>query len=134
CRRFCPRLQRMPLGTVRWKRMIRAHEAWARRQYQLPPRPRRVHHELPESDCVPRGVPERMKLVLDAIVAYKAAHDGCSPTIREITEATDISSTSLVKGYLERLEEAGKIRLSGEHGTSRGIEVVGAQWIYERGD
>ena len=60
------------------------------------------------------------------IVDYKRAHDGNSPTLREIVDAGLASSTSVADYRLAALEEAGLIRrpCSG----ARTIEVVGATW------
>jgi SOS-response transcriptional repressor LexA len=44
------------------------------------------------------------------------------PTVREIQNKFDLSSTSMVNGILRRLERLGHIRRSGK---SRGIRVVG---------
>ena len=51
----------------------------------------------------------RQQEMLDAIVAYKAEHDGVSPTIRELMVAVDLNSTSAVSYHLDRLERKGYI-------------------------
>lgn len=66
--------------------------------------------------------------VLCYIVKHKREHDGCPPVVREIMEACDISSTSLVDYYLKSLAAAGFIRLLA--GKARGLEVVGGRWTY----
>ena len=71
---------------------------------------------------------DRQQRMYDFIVAYKAAHDGRSPTIREIGDACDISSTSVVNYNLAGLARAGFIaRPAGE---SRAITVRGGAWRY----
>lgn len=64
--------------------------------------------------------------VFDFIVKHKRAHDGNSPSSREIMDAAHVSSTSMVHFYLDALERDGKIRL--EYGRSRRIEIVGGEW------
>ncbi len=61
------------------------------------------------------------------IVQHKVAHDGNSPTIREIAAACDIASTSHVYYWLARLAGAGWIVV--RDGRRRAIEVVGGRWI-----
>ncbi|HEX7076800.1 MAG TPA: transcriptional repressor LexA [Candidatus Eisenbacteria bacterium] len=61
----------------------------------------------------------------DAILAYlaEALRDhGRPPTLREIGDAFGIASTNGVRYYLDRLEQAGKIRR--DRFTSRGIELT----------
>lgn len=65
--------------------------------------------------------------VLRFIISFKAAHDGNSPTYREIMADCDLASTSLVAYYLAELEDRGQIRRPGV-GRSRGIEVTGGRW------
>lgn len=66
------------------------------------------------------------KRIFEFIVDYKRAHDGNSPTSREIVEGAGISSTSVVHYHLGALEREGKIRLGDSK--SRRIEVVGGEW------
>ena len=69
--------------------------------------------------------------VYEFIVAYKQAHDGNSPTIREIGAACGISSTSVVVYWLQRLQRDGLIHRPepqiGNRYASK-IELVGGQW------
>jgi repressor LexA len=67
----------------------------------------------------------RAKVVFEFIVGFKRAHDGISPSMREILEGCDISSTSLVNYYLERLVDKGLIERYGDWGKSRNLMVVG---------
>jgi repressor LexA len=60
--------------------------------------------------------------ILEFIETYLAEHD-YPPTIREIGKAVGISSTSVVKYNLERLQDKGKIKRSGE--VSRGLRLMG---------
>ena len=69
---------------------------------------------------------QRRIAVLDAIVVYKQAHDGNSPTIRYLAEATGLT-TSQVHKYLGDLSELGAIRLA-EGSRAAAIEVVGGRW------
>lgn len=64
--------------------------------------------------------------IYDFIVQYKQAHDGCSPTIREIMQACDYKTTSAVYYILKRLTVEGLIELDPRN--SRSIRIVGGQW------
>jgi SOS-response transcriptional repressor LexA len=64
--------------------------------------------------------------VLQFIIAYKAANDGNSPSLREIGPAVGISSTSVVVYQLVELERAGLISRTGTN--RRQIVVTGGQW------
>lgn len=68
--------------------------------------------------------------VLRFIIEYKSFHDGNSPSIREIMDACQITSTSVASNILRRLANRGDIRLvdDGESALSRNIEVVGGHW------
>lgn len=68
--------------------------------------------------------------VYEYIEKYKKAHDGNSPTIREIGAACGMHSTSHVKKMLEKLASLGYIRLpeEGKRAAAR-IEVIGGYWI-----
>lgn len=73
--------------------------------------------------------------VFDFIVQFKTANDGNSPSVEQIKNACDITSTSVVMYYLGKLENAGKITrellVGGEIGKARrirNIRVVGAKW------
>jgi len=65
--------------------------------------------------------------LLKWIVLYKEAHDGDSPSIREIQDALGISSTSVVEYLLKKLAGDGKIR---REPNRKSIEVVGGEWKY----
>lgn len=67
--------------------------------------------------------------IFDFIVAYKRQNDGNSPTLREIGEQFNVS-TSVVSSHLNKLIEAGKLAKP-EFNSSRNIVVVGARWIYD---
>ena len=75
----------------------------------------------------PTEVPTTEDRVFDSIVDYKAAHDGNSPSNRNIMDACAISSTSVVNYHLRRLAAAGRIRL--DFSLARSIEVPGARWL-----
>jgi len=63
----------------------------------------------------------RERLVLMALVTYTRTH-GYPPTHRELGDLADISSTSVVAYYLEKLEARGLIRWA--RGVARGISIV----------
>jgi len=67
---------------------------------------------------------ERQVRILEFIETYLGEHD-YPPTIREIGKAVGISSTSVVKYNLERLQDKGKIKRSGE--VSRGLRLLDSQ-------
>lgn len=67
--------------------------------------------------------------VMNFLIEYKKEHDGNSPDLRTIMRECDISSLSVVKYMLEKLEAEGKIRLPRKY-RSRGIEIVGGQWTF----
>lgn len=68
----------------------------------------------------------RREAIYDFIVQFKAAHDGISPTIREIMAACDITSTSVTSHHLMMLERAGRIvRYKGDRGATRNIMLAG---------
>ncbi len=69
----------------------------------------------------------KMVRVLDFIIRYKMVHDGNSPSIRQIADGCNISSTNTVNYYLRRLAGAGRIDI-GRKGESRHIQIPGAQW------
>lgn len=72
----------------------------------------------------------RRDQVMEFILTYKEAHDGNSPTVREIAAGCGIPSTSNVVWWLRRLEAEGWLRVE-ETGTSRRrIMVVGGRWQY----
>lgn len=64
---------------------------------------------------------ERHKKILRFLRSHQKK-EGYPPTIREIGEATDISSTSVVNYYLNQLEEMGKIERHKK--ISRGISLT----------
>lgn len=68
--------------------------------------------------------------VFDYIVEYKTAHDGLSPTLREIMDNCSISSTSVVSYILTQLEQEGKIVRFGQK--DRAIMIPGGRWVRPR--
>jgi repressor LexA len=82
------------------------------------PKPRRAPGKRPSRE--PQRIPSE-----DAILGFIAEalrEHGRPPTLREIGTAFGIASTNGVRYYLDRLEQAGKIRR--DRFTSRGIEVT----------
>lgn len=72
---------------------------------------------------MPADLSPRQRRVLEFIRRFIGEH-GYPPTIREICEACEISSTSVANYNLRRLAEAGYIRRSGR--LSRAIELTAA--------
>jgi SOS-response transcriptional repressor LexA len=73
------------------------------------------------------GIKHSRQAVLDYIIAYKIAHDGNSPTLREIMIACRVTSTSNMSYILADLAKTGQIVINPG---SRGIEVIGGRWSY----
>lgn len=69
-----------------------------------------------------KGLGERHQKILDFIASYQREHKH-PPSIREIGEHCDISSTSVVNYYLDQLEKAGL--LERDRKISRGMRLVG---------
>lgn len=63
--------------------------------------------------------------ILQHIIDYKKAHDGNSPTFRNIMQACGISSSGHMQYILNAMEAQGTIRIA-----ARSIEVVGGRWEY----
>ncbi len=68
-----------------------------------------------------KGLGERHKKILEFLKVYQE-REGYPPTIREIGEETDISSTSVVNYYLDQLEKMGKIER--QRKISRGVRLA----------
>jgi repressor LexA len=68
-----------------------------------------------------KGLSERQKRILEALERFQI-QNGYPPSIREICEKTNISSTSVVNYYLNQLEETGYIERDGR--VSRGIRLL----------
>jgi repressor LexA len=69
-----------------------------------------------------KGLGERHQKILDFIQEYQRKHKH-PPSIREIGESCDISSTSVVNYYLDQLEKTGYIER--DRKISRGLRVTG---------
>lgn len=72
------------------------------------------------------NVIKRRNAVLTAIVEYKREHDGCSPSVRDISDATGLA-LSMVNFYLRKLESQGVIALLDG---ARGIMTTNGAWKY----
>lgn len=71
------------------------------------------------------------KRVFDFIVAFKARHDGTSPSVREILEGVGhISSTSTINHHIDKLREKGWIKAEKVKGQYRHLQIVGGSWSY----
>jgi repressor LexA len=68
-----------------------------------------------------KGLSERHIRVLEFLTRYQSEH-GRPPSIREIGDAAEISSTSVVNYYLEQLEKMGYIERDGR--VSRGLRLT----------
>lgn len=68
---------------------------------------------------------EAEKAILQYIIEYKRQNDGTSPSWRQIRKECQISSTSMVSYYLDKLESQGKIKVGSG---VRTIQVVGGEW------
>jgi SOS-response transcriptional repressor LexA len=75
--------------------------------------------------------------VFNFIVKFKSENDGNSPSLEQIGLACDITSSSVVVFYLDKLEKAGQIAREvfdsqGDRKRSksriRNIRVIGAKW------
>jgi hypothetical protein len=62
------------------------------------------------------------------IVAFKADHDGCAPSYREIKDACGLSNISMVDYYLNGMVKLGLIKRNGNKGSVRMIAVIGGFW------
>lgn len=69
-----------------------------------------------------KGLGERHQKILDFIASYQREHKH-PPSIREIGEYCDISSTSVVNYYLDQLEKSGHIER--DRKISRGMRLIG---------
>ena len=68
-----------------------------------------------------KGLSEKQRAILEFLREFMDDHD-YPPSIRDIQEACDISSTSVVDYNLKALEKLGHIRRDRE--ISRGIELL----------
>ncbi len=68
-----------------------------------------------------KGLTERQMRILEVLERFQN-QNGYPPSIREICEKANISSTSVVNYYLNQLEESGYIQRDGR--VSRGIRVM----------
>jgi SOS-response transcriptional repressor LexA len=73
--------------------------------------------------------PTNTDAIFQAIITHKQTNDGNSPTIRQLMDATGITSTSVVAYHLRKLETSGLI--SRNPFDSRAINVPGGKWVYE---
>lgn len=68
-----------------------------------------------------KGLSERQKRILEVLESFQDQY-GYPPSIREICDKADISSTSVVNYYLDQLEEMGYIER--DRRVSRGMRLV----------
>lgn len=68
-----------------------------------------------------KGLSDRQKKILEVLESFQV-QNGYPPSIREICEKADISSTSVVNYYLEQLEEMGYIER--DRRISRGVRLI----------
>lgn len=69
---------------------------------------------------------QQQKKIYDFIVVHKSAHNGNSPSIREICAIFN-TSTSVARYSLQRLEAHGLIHV--DPTSARSIEVIGSHWL-----
>jgi SOS-response transcriptional repressor LexA len=67
------------------------------------------------------------EIIYRFIISYKTKYDGNSPSIRQISRDCDISSTSMVTYYLNKLISKGMIEISDDT-ESHKIMVKGGVW------
>jgi SOS-response transcriptional repressor LexA len=70
----------------------------------------------------------RAEAIFDFIIGYKMAHDGNSPSFRQISEALGFS-LSIIDRYLNELEETGLILR--DKFQARQICIVGGHWEWQ---
>ena len=68
-----------------------------------------------------KGLSDRQKKILEVLESFQIKN-GYPPSIREICDKADISSTSVVNYYLEQLEEMGYIER--DRRVSRGVRLL----------
>ena len=68
----------------------------------------------------------RYDQIYNFIVRFKIAHNGNSPTIRQIGDEIGVVSTSQVSHYLNQMVRLGKIERDGKF---RMISIPGGQWF-----
>ena len=78
---------------------------------------------------MPEGLSDKQQLIVDFLEAFIGEHD-YPPSIRDIQNGCNISSTSVVDYNLKRLEEKGLIRRDRE--VSRAIELLNGQGARRR--
>ncbi len=66
--------------------------------------------------------------VFEYIVKYKQEHDGCAPSMRDISAEFGGMSTNTVFYHLDALAKQGKI--TRDFNTARFIQVVGGEWVW----
>lgn len=72
---------------------------------------------------------ERRDRIYRFLVAYKTAHGGASPTVREMARAED-TVPSVIHFHLRALESGGRISLvRGDGDRMRHIAIPGERWI-----
>lgn len=76
-------------------------------------------------------VPAAAMDVYEFVVAYKRAHDGNSPTVRQIAAGIDRSYHSAVPAWLSDLERVGLVQLKrgGKSHRITAICVTGGRWL-----
>lgn len=76
---------------------------------------------------VPSMESQRCQAIYNYLISYKLHHDGNPPTIRQIADACDIPSTSMIRRYLSIIQQEGFINVSPK--AARSIEITGAAWL-----
>jgi excisionase family DNA binding protein len=76
--------------------------------------------------------PWALESVYAGIVAYKRAHGGRSPALRDVARGLGVRSTAVAQAYLEQLAVVGRIAPSG-FGHGREIALPGERWLAPEG-
>lgn len=84
-----------------------------------------------EADFHRVPIERKLDMVHRYIINYKIEHDGISPTIRQVMEGLDISSTSVTSYYIKRLIDEGRLYHVRDESNTSGLGVTGGRWEYE---
>ena len=78
-------------------------------------------------------IKKKTERILQFIIGFKRANDGNSPTLREICRACNVTSTSVARYHLAKLQRRGFIQMP-KGGQCRKILVVGGSWNLKQSD
>lgn len=92
-----------------------------KRPARIPPR---QYRDLQWQEFEERRMSDKLRAVYHCILDYCQEHGGNTPTIREVQQILDLSSSSVAAHYINRLIFAGKLEVC-----DRKLVVVGGTWI-----